>query len=102
MRVLLTGIVVALIGGSALAQDATSGPLDMNAAIASAFASKATKAAGIPASGPGAGLCADTIVPSPLIVSGGITGSSGTCSIIVQCGTSATYVVKQFNVGSGC
>lgn len=102
MRMLLAGVAVALMGSSALAQDATVGPPDMSGAIASAFTAKATKASGIPVAGPGAGLCIDTIVPSPLIVSGGITGSSGTCSIIVQCGTSATYVVKQFNVGSGC
>lgn len=102
MRMLVAGIAVALMGSSALAQNATIGPQDMVAAMASAFTARDTKAASVPASGPGAGLCVETIVPSPMVVSGGVTGSAGTCSLIVQCGTSATYVVKQFNVGSGC
>lgn len=64
--------------------------------------SMTVKAASIPASGPGAGICLETIVPSNLVTSGGVTGSAGTCAMVVQCGTSATYIVKQMNIGSGC
>lgn len=56
----------------------------------------------VPASGPGAGLCKETIVPGPSVSSGGVTGTTGTCAAIIQCGTSSAYVVKQLNVGSGC
>ena len=71
-------------------------------AIAAMRSDSTVKQATIPAAGPGAGFCRQTIVPSELITSGGVTGTAGTCSRILQCGTSATYVVTQFNVGSGC
>jgi hypothetical protein len=74
----------------------------LNDAIVAAQAASTTKQSSIPASGPGAGLCRQTIVPSDLVTSGGMTGTAGTCSRILQCGTSAAYVVTQFNVGSGC
>lgn len=56
----------------------------------------------IPLAGPGAGLCRFTTVPSNLLSYAGVPGVTGTCSTIQQCGTSATYVVTQMNVGSGC
>lgn len=72
------------------------------AAVSAAQAAQGTKQSSIPTAGPGAGLCRLTVVPSPLVSSGGVAGTAGTCSRIVQCGTSADYVVTQFNVGSGC
>jgi hypothetical protein len=74
----------------------------LSSAIAGAQAAQTAKQGSIPTAGPGAGLCRQTIVPSELVTSGGITGTAGTCSRILQCGTSAQYVVTQFNVGSGC
>lgn len=60
------------------------------------------KASAVPTSGPGAGLCQETIVPSNIVSSAGVAGTSGSCSLIVMCGTSSAYVVKQINVGGGC
>lgn len=71
-------------------------------AIAGIQAGSTVKQPAVPSTGPGAGLCRQTIVPSELVTSGGVTGTAGTCSRILQCGTSGTYVVTQFNVGSGC
>ncbi len=65
-------------------------------------AAQVTKQATIPAAGPGAGLCKQTIVPSEIVTSAGMAGTVGTCSRILQCGTSSAYVVTQFNVGGGC
>lgn len=70
--------------------------------VAAAVGNATTKQATIPATGPGPGQCRQTIVPSELVTSAGMTGTPGTCSRILQCGTSATYVVTQFNVGAGC
>ena len=71
-------------------------------AMQNAQAAQATKQSSIPTSGPGPGLCRLTVVPSNLVSSGGVTGTAGTCSRIVQCGTSADFVVTQFNIGGGC
>lgn len=71
-------------------------------AILDTQSAQTVKQPSVPATGPGAGLCRQTIVPSDLVTSGGVTGTAGTCSRVLQCGTSAQYVVTQFNVGSGC
>lgn len=98
----------AVIGSVAAQQSSLSGfvsrdDLDsMQAAITASQAAQGAKQAAIPTTGPGAGLCRLTVVPSNLVSSGGVAGTAGTCSRIVQCGTSADYVVTQFNVGSGC
>jgi hypothetical protein len=75
---------------------------EVTSAISGAQASSTTKQATIPTDGPGAGLCRQTIVPSEMVTSAGIAGTPGTCSRILQCGTSSTYVITQFNVGGGC
>lgn len=87
---------------AASAQFATYSPPDLSGYAKSSDVPSSIKQASIPASGPGAGICKETVVPGNLVTSGGVTGTAGTCSLIVQCGTSATYIVKQFNVGSGC
>lgn len=74
----------------------------MAAAMADATSNASTKLDAVPATGPGAGKCRFSVVPSNLIQSGGVTGTPGTCSRIVQCGTSGAYVVAQFNIGDGC
>lgn len=108
---------VALLATPALAQQGVSIPpttvpvqdlsgfatkAEMNNAISAAQAAQGVKATSIPATGPGAGKCTLTVVPSELVQSGGIVGTPGTCSRVVQCGTSAQYVVTQFNIGGGC
>jgi len=88
------------LGVSSLSTPVT--PEDVAAAIAAGVAAPGVKLAAIPATGPGTGLCRISVLPSELITSGGITGTAGTCSRIVQCGTSAAYTVVQFNLGGGC
>lgn len=107
-------LLVALLATPALAQQGVTIPpaapdlsgfatkTDLTAAINAAQAAQGTKASSIPTTGPGAGKCSLTVVPSELVQSGGMVGTAGTCSRIVQCGTSSQYVVTQFNVGSGC
>ena len=70
-------------------------------AMSAAMTAPARKLDAVPTTGPGAGLCRLSVVPSELVASGGVTGTAGTCSRIVQCGTSAVYVVVQFNIGGG-
>lgn len=72
------------------------------AAVAAALAQQSTKQSNIPTTGPGAGLCRLTVVPSNIVSAGGVAGTAGTCSRIVQCGTDPTPVVTQFNIGGGC
>lgn len=74
----------------------------MASALSAAASNSSTKLDAVPTTGPGPGKCRFSVVPSNLIQSGGVTGTPGTCSRIVQCGTSGAYVVAQFNIGDGC
>lgn len=74
----------------------------MDTALAAGASNSSTKLDAVPLTGPGPGKCRFSVVPSNLIQSGGVTGTPGTCSRIVQCGTSGAYVVAQFNIGDGC
>lgn len=71
-------------------------------ALTAAMGAAGKKVTAIPTAGPGAGLCKISVVPSELVTSGGVVGTAGTCTRIVQCGTDAGYVVVQFNIGGGC
>lgn len=71
-------------------------------ALSAATSGTVTKADAIPTTGPGLNKCRFTWVPSPLVQSGGVTGTAGKCSRIVQCGDSAVHTVHLFDIGNGC
>lgn len=113
MRFLLI-VLLAVLCVPAISQTASIGPMNGYVdSVASGLqsqitplstwsASMQTKMTALPVSGPGAGQCSQTIVPSNLISYSGVAGVAGSCSLIVMCGTSSAYVVKEMNVGSGC
>lgn len=75
---------------------------DLIAAMNQAMSGTAIKAEAVPTTGPGLNKCKFTWVPSNLVQSGGVTGTAGKCSRIVQCGNSANYWVHLFDIGDGC
>lgn len=104
-------VFLLLTCGSALAQSSSlGGPVTAQElsnyatkdAVDALASNSSSKLSAVPVTGPGAGKCRFSVVPSNIIQSGGVTGTAGTCSRIVQCGTSGVYVVAQFNIGDGC